>query len=140
MWAFPSLDTEALYPNADEFRSARGYYLIGWSFVAFATFLAMLKTTYAQITLLAMVWFDFTTLGILEFHENRTFRTVVGYFMVVTAALAWYIGAAFLLKDKSVIELPLIPVGLNEDEDDPLEGPVAQKLKGEQSIEIVHDV
>lgn len=106
------------YPDRAERNAVLGFYLVGWAFVALASLLAVLRTSVLQVILLSMVTFDFTMLAAIKLSGSVKLERFTGYMLVFTAALAYYLGVAFLLKGKSPIQLPIWEfTHENEDED-----------------------
>lgn len=95
----------------------QGYYILAWALVAGCTFLAMLRSTYIQAVLLFLVTIDFSLIGAAHVSLNERVKEVGGYFLLVTAILAVYVGTAFLLRGKSIVHLPLFPIDANDDEE-----------------------
>jgi len=93
---------------AGEFHSAIGIFLAAWFIVTFLFLLATLRVNVAMVALFGFLDLTFLLLMVSEFSGSATIAKAGGGFGLVTAAVAFYAGAAQLLtEDNSLFTLPV---------------------------------
>eukprot|EP01053_Blabericola_migrator_P002589 Blabericola_migrator_1__2588@NODE_1730_length_3907_cov_230_321615_g1117_i0_p2_GENE_NODE_1730_length_3907_cov_230_321615_g1117_i0NODE_1730_length_3907_cov_230_321615_g1117_i0_p2_ORF_typecomplete_len237_score41_69Gpr1_Fun34_YaaH/PF01184_19/4_4e44_NODE_1730_length_3907_cov_230_321615_g1117_i011491859 len=107
IFRWPGLGIIDYYESPSAYHKEQGWYILAWAFVAFSSTLATLQTTVCQVALMVFVTIAFINLAFVNFFENAIHEKVTGYFLLITAALAWYNGTVFILRNVSDIKLPL---------------------------------
>jgi len=105
----PDYGVAAAYAKTPEqLPNAIGIFLASWFIVTFIFLLATLRVNVALIALFSLLDLTFLLLMVGEFTENATIHKAGGAFGLVTAAVAFYAGAAQLLtEDNSLFTLPV---------------------------------
>jgi len=89
--------------------NAVGIYLSAWFIFTFIMFLAAFRSSVGLLSLFFFLDITFLLLFVAEFTGNGKVQTAGGSFGILTAAIAWYVGAAGLLTpDTSYFTLPVI--------------------------------
>ncbi|PWN48283.1 putative FUN34-transmembrane protein [Violaceomyces palustris] len=87
---------------------ALGIYLSAWFIFTFIMLVASFRSSIGLVTLFFFLDITFLLLFIAEFGGNANVKTAGGAFGILTAAIAWYVGAAGLLSpDTSFFQLPV---------------------------------
>ncbi|CCF53919.1 hypothetical protein NDA18_002060 [Ustilago nuda] len=89
--------------------NAVGIYLAAWFIFTFIMLLASFRSSVGLVALFFFLDITFLLLFVAEFTGNAKIQTAGGSFGILTAAIAWYVGAAGLLTpDTSYFTLPVI--------------------------------
>ena len=89
--------------------NALGIYLAAWFIFTFIMLLASFRSSVGLVALFFFLDITFLLLFVSEFTGNSKIQTAGGAFGILTAAIAWYVGAAGLLTpDTSYFTLPVI--------------------------------
>ncbi|PWZ02843.1 putative FUN34-transmembrane protein [Testicularia cyperi] len=92
-----------------ELANALGIYLAAWFIFTFIMLAASFRSSVGLVSLFFFLDLTFLLLFISEFTGNAKITTAGGAFGILTAAIAWYVGAAGLLTpDTSFFTLPVI--------------------------------
>jgi len=106
----PDYGVAAAYAKTpEELPGAIGVFLAAWFIVTFIFLLATLRVNIALVALFFLLDLTFLLLMAAEFTGNATIGTAGGAFGIVTAAVAFYAGAAQLLTEEN--SLFTLPVG-----------------------------
>ncbi|PWN88451.1 putative FUN34-transmembrane protein [Acaromyces ingoldii] len=106
--AFVSATTSADEAGA-MMSQAVGLYLAAWFIFTFILLLASFRSSLGLVLLFFFLDLTFLLLFIAEFTANAKVQKAGGGFGIVTAAIAWYVGAAGLLSpDTSYFTLPVL--------------------------------
>jgi succinate-acetate transporter protein len=106
----PDFGVAAAYEKTpEELPNAIGIYLASWFIVTFIFLLATLRVNIALVSLFFLLDVTFLLLMIANFSGNAMIAKAGGGFGLVTAAVAFYAGAAQLLTEEN--SLFTLPVG-----------------------------
>jgi len=119
MFLIPSLGLEAAYAGDERaWTFALGIYLLLWCFLTIIFLIAALRTNYAIISVLFFLVLAFFFLSLAEFTATSRpgaslgLNKAGGAFSVITAALAFYAGAAGLMQpETTMVRFPLGVIG-----------------------------
>ncbi|THH29444.1 hypothetical protein EUX98_g4739 [Antrodiella citrinella] len=99
---------DAYTDNAQELSSAVGIYLTTWAIVTFILLISTLRRNVGLIALFSFLDLTFILLAAGAFSGNANIPKAAGYFGVITALIAYYVGLAELLvREESWFTLPL---------------------------------
>ncbi|KAG8982319.1 hypothetical protein FRB90_006877 [Tulasnella sp. 427] len=106
---------EAYAEKPGELSSALGIYLITWFVFTFIMFLATHKASVALSSVFFFLFITFLLLAAGEFTGKAVIHKAGGAFGIVTALLAYYVGAAGLYTaESSYISLPVVSLARAE--------------------------
>jgi succinate-acetate transporter protein len=91
-----------------------GFYFLAWGIFTFLWLLGTLRTNAALIGVFLFLTLTFIVLAVANFMGSggSTWTTIGGYLGIITAILAWYTAAAFMLAStRSPVQLPTFPMG-----------------------------
>ncbi|UZJ55894.1 hypothetical protein CBS101457_005214 [Exobasidium rhododendri] len=89
--------------------NAVGLYLVAWFIFTFIMLVASFRSSLGLVLLFFFLDLTFLLLFVAEFTGVKGVQTAGGAFGIVTAAVAWYVGAAGLLSpDTSFFTLPVL--------------------------------
>ncbi|CBQ67592.1 probable FUN34-transmembrane protein involved in ammonia production [Sporisorium reilianum SRZ2] len=89
--------------------NAIGIYLAAWFIFTFIMLVASFRSSVGLVALFFFLDITFLLLFVAEFTGKSNIQTAGGAFGILTAAIAWYVGAAGLLTpDTSFFTLPVI--------------------------------
>jgi len=105
----PDYGVAAAYAKAPgQLHNAVAFFLASWFILTFIFLLGTLRVNIALVALFFFLDLTFLLLMVAEFTENVTIAKTGGGFGILTAAIAFYAGAAQLLtEDNSLFTLPL---------------------------------
>eukprot|EP01057_Protomagalhaensia_wolfi_P001078 Protomagalhaensia_wolfi_Nauph_80__1077@NODE_1629_length_1432_cov_9_492462_g1262_i0_p1_GENE_NODE_1629_length_1432_cov_9_492462_g1262_i0NODE_1629_length_1432_cov_9_492462_g1262_i0_p1_ORF_typecomplete_len228_score31_35Gpr1_Fun34_YaaH/PF01184_19/1_4e40_NODE_1629_length_1432_cov_9_492462_g1262_i03501033 len=133
LYRWPNQDIKSIM-DPYEYRMEMGWYILAWTFVGLSSTIAVLRSTVMQIVLMSLVTFDFASLAFVNFVGNATHEKVTGYFLLVTAFVAWYVGTAILLRGSTNIHLPLGKIPGTNVEDPTFPGNIESRYSGEKRV------
>ncbi|KAG8853533.1 hypothetical protein FRB96_008135 [Tulasnella sp. 330] len=99
------------YTDAGQLHSALGIYLMAWFTFTFIMFLGTFRSSAALVSVFFFLTITFGLLGAAELSGHAVLSKWGGAFGLITAACAYYTGAAGLYATEgSTIQLPILPL------------------------------